>query len=103
MAHMCKEMVSTDGIVVGRMCGLFFDDEPWNVGVDAETYHREPDEPTTRGEAIATLTRKEWDRIRARRSPADVKYVFALLQRDGEITIEKDEDKTTTVEGTVTR
>lgn len=42
---------------------------------------------------MATLTRKEWDRIRARRTEADIKYVFMLLQRDGEITIEKDEGK----------
>ncbi len=42
---------------------------------------------------MATLTRKEWDLIRGRRSEADVKYLFMLLQRDGEITIEKDEGK----------
>ncbi len=40
MARMCKEMVSTDGIVVGTMCGAFLDDERWNVGVTAEEYHR---------------------------------------------------------------
>ena len=38
---------------------------------------------------MATLTRKEWDRIRGRRNEADVKYVFTLLQRDCEITIEQ--------------
>lgn len=36
---------------------------------------------------MAELPRKEWDRIRARRSPADIKYLFALLQRDGVIEI----------------
>ena len=43
---------------------------------------------------MATLTRKEWDRIRGRRTEADVNYLFMLLQRDGEITIEKDESAT---------
>jgi hypothetical protein len=43
---------------------------------------------------VATLTRKEWDRIRGRRTEADVKYVFMLLQRDGEITIEERESGT---------
>ena len=40
---------------------------------------------------MATLTKKEWDQIRGRRSETDIKYLFMLLQRDGEITIEKDE------------
>ena len=43
---------------------------------------------------MATLTRKEWDQIRGRRSETDIKYLFMLLQRDGEITIEKDESET---------
>jgi hypothetical protein len=43
---------------------------------------------------MATLTKKEWDRIRGRRTEADVNYLFMLLQRDGEITIEKDETAT---------
>ena len=43
---------------------------------------------------MATLTRKEWDVIRGRRSETDIKYLFMLLQRDGEITIEKDESGT---------
>ena len=43
---------------------------------------------------MATLTRKEWDVIRGRRSETDVKYLFMLLQRDGEITIEKEEGVT---------
>ena len=43
---------------------------------------------------MATLTKKEWDQIRGRRSETDIKYLFMLLQRDGEITIEKDESAT---------
>ena len=43
---------------------------------------------------MATLTKKEWDRIRGRRTEADVNYLFMLLQRDGEITIEKDDGAT---------
>jgi hypothetical protein len=94
-----KEMVSADGIVVGTMCGRFSNDDSWNVGMTAEEYHRQLDEAlereneTATGGTMATLTRKEWDLIRRRRSEADVKYVFALLQRDGEITIENDENK----------
>jgi hypothetical protein len=30
---------------------------------------------------MATLTKKEWDRIRGRRTEADVNYLFMLLQR----------------------
>jgi hypothetical protein len=33
-------------------------------------------------------------RIRGRRTEADVNYLFMLLQRDGEITIEKHESAT---------
>ena len=43
---------------------------------------------------MATLTRKEWDQIRGRRSETDINYLFTLLQRDGEIRIEKDESGT---------
>ena len=47
---------------------------------------------------MATLSQSEWKAIRARQSIADLKYLIALLRRDGEISIEPESKTTTTAE-----
>ena len=39
---------------------------------------------------MATLSQSEWKAIRARQSIADLKYLIALLRRDGEISMQDD-------------
>jgi hypothetical protein len=58
----CKELVSTDGITVGTMCGNFGDDEPWSVGVDAKTYFRQLDEALRREDNNETNEEDAWRR-----------------------------------------
>jgi hypothetical protein len=42
---------------------------------------------------MATLSQSEWKQIRAHQSTADLKYLIALLRRDGVITIEEPESE----------